>query len=151
MNPVVRRARAALGLAAAAIIVLTAVTTVAPAVPASAQQGSPAAVPPPAARTVLTLTIHKGNTPNGRLLAAVVLLCDPDGGTHPRPRAACTSLRSVRGRFEDLPAAPYLCPLYVDRVTGRVTGRWRGTPVHYVHTSTNRCMLARETDQVFGF
>lgn len=155
MHPVVRRARAALaalaaGLAVAAVIVLPTLTALVPTAPAAAgQTTAPAGPPPPGA--VLTLTIRRGTSPHGPLLAAVTLTCDPDGGSHPRPEAACDSLRAVDGRLGNLPTDTYLCPLYVDRVTGRATGYWRGTRVRFVHTATNRCALARETDQVFGF
>lgn len=153
MRLVVRRARAALTVGFAAAV--TTVTTVTPALSASAVQPGPAARSHTAAwpptDVMLFLAIHDGTSERGKVLARVTLVCGPDGGTHPHPKQACHVLDQADGRFEHLPAEDYACPLYHAPVTGVATGHWHGAPVHYTRTSTNRCVLARETSEVFAF
>jgi hypothetical protein len=110
---------------------------------ASATAGTPAA----ASSFVLTISpvTSTGNGPT-----SVRLECDPAGGTHPTPDAACVSLAAVNGNFDRLPSSGF-CPAYYDPVVATATGTWRGVPVYYEEQFTNRSCASVGTDYVFGF
>lgn len=81
----------------------------------------------------------------------VTLKCDPAGGSHPDPEAACASLADVDGEFVDLPSTGEACTLEYAPVSVRATGTWEGDPVNYSGEFTNRCIAGVETDGVFDF
>ncbi|WP_171074450.1 SSI family serine proteinase inhibitor [Nonomuraea basaltis] len=74
---------------------------------------------------------------------AMHLTCDPDGGAHPRPVAACDVLRQVDGWIEDLNVDPGPCPLIYMPVNVDVTGHWSGREVSYHHVFPNSCVMER--------
>jgi len=82
---------------------------------------------------------------------SVTLECDPDGGTHPNPAAACRSLTAVKGDFYALPSTGVPCPDVVDPVRVVAWGSWNGTTFSYEEIFINRCAAAVETDDVFRF
>ncbi|NUT43816.1 MAG: hypothetical protein HOV86_27865, partial [Thermoactinospora sp.] len=70
---------------------------------------SPAAAEAPGVLLYVTVTpAHGGGA------YSVRLTCDPDGGLHPRPGAACDALRQVDGVIDDLDVDPGPCPLIHD-------------------------------------
>lgn len=87
------------------------------------------------------------NTPGRQ----VTLQCEPTGGTHPTPQAACDSLLAVNGNFAKLPHIFAACPDYWDPVTVTVTGTWRTQPVTYSQTYSNDCAAGVLSDNVFRF
>ncbi|WP_377267252.1 subtilase-type protease inhibitor [Peterkaempfera sp. SMS 1(5)a] len=100
----------------------------------------------------LELTLHSGEEVSGRVLASVVLECDPDGGSHPDPAAACGALRRSGGDFRALRARQgVMCPMIYAPVTAEATGQWDGRPVRWVRSYANRCAAAAESGGVFGF
>jgi molybdopterin-binding protein len=101
--------------------------------------------------SALRLQLRQGTSVHGPVLAAVILTCDPDGGTHPRPDLACTALRDVDGRFEQLPSDGTLCPLNLDPVTASAYGKWRGRWIRFAQVYTNRCVAEQQTNGVFRF
>ncbi|MEV5746614.1 SSI family serine proteinase inhibitor [Actinoallomurus sp. NPDC052308] len=81
-----------------------------------------------------------------------VLTCDPDGGTHLAPAAACDQLRAVDGRIADLPEASGACTLVYAPVRVTAAGRWNGGSRRYTRTFFNRCAAIRATGGViFAF
>lgn len=92
------------------------------------------------AGTELTIVVDNGSgtTTTWRLT------CDPAGGDHPTPDAACAAL-AANGETA-LPPVPKdrMCTQQYggpDKAT--VTGTWRGTPVDASFSKTNGCEIGR--------
>jgi hypothetical protein len=131
----------------AAVVAMCGLALAGSAVPAVA-----ASLPGIRPATDLTLALHGGESAAGPVLAEVTLTCDPAGGTHPHARAACASLNKVDGNFAELPpAAEVDCTDIFAPVTTEAKGEYRGRPVRFVHTYSNRCEAQRSTDNVFTF
>jgi hypothetical protein len=82
---------------------------------------------------------------------AVTLRCDPPGGAHPKPAAACRTLRTVGGRPARLKPAPTMCTMIYAPITAQITGRWRGKKITWSRTFGNSCEMARATGVLFNF
>jgi hypothetical protein len=95
----------------------------------------------------LSLAIHPGS---GNA-AAVSLLCQPSGGTHPDPAGACNTLSMVDGDFDKVPHESTLCPDIYAPVTATASGHWRNRPVEYTHTYANSCLAAADSARIFTF
>jgi Subtilisin inhibitor-like len=97
------------------------------------------------------LTIHNGEDVSGPVLAQVTLTCEPPGGTHPNPVAACRALQSVGYDFSLLPPARgQFCPEIFQPVTVEAKAP-TGLKDLFVKTYPNRCFAAVDTDDVFAF
>jgi hypothetical protein len=100
----------------------------------------------------LWMSVVNGEDPDGADRSWAVLVCGPDGGTHPRARAACHALREAGGDVHALPAAAErMCAKIYSPVVVEVMGRWRGRLVEYRETFPNRCLMESDTGQVFAF
>ncbi|KJK57119.1 SSI family serine proteinase inhibitor [Saccharothrix sp. ST-888] len=78
------------------------------------------------------------------------LTCNPDGGTHPHPDAACAALSAAKGEFDRLAGKPRLiCPAVEDPVTATAYGDWNGQQVTWQKSFPNVCYLHRATSPVF--
>jgi hypothetical protein len=96
----------------------------------------------------LTLVL-RGQAANVR---TAVLQCDPDGGSIPDPKLACTELATVGGDFDRLPTDLQLfCMDYYQPVMAEAVGSWDGRPVDWAHEYPNICQLRRSTGAVFDF
>ncbi|WBB68599.1 SSI family serine proteinase inhibitor [Micromonospora sp. WMMD812] len=124
----------------AATLLLAGGLTAGAARPAAAHTGHPA--------SALLLTVQPATaTPR-----ASVLLCGPSGGDHPAAPAACGALAHVDGDLATLNLDPdTLCTLEYAPVTVRALGFWGERPVTYSKTYANRCVLLRETGDLFAF
>ena len=72
------------------------------------------------------------------------LTCDPAGGTHPDPQAACAAL-AARGATA-LPPVPedMMCTQqYGGPQTAKITGTWKGQAVDATFSRTNGCEISR--------
>lgn len=70
------------------------------------------------------------------------LTCDPPGGDHPDPAAACGALASVREPFA--PVGDAICTeQYGGDQTARITGTYRGAPVDLALSRTDGCRIAQ--------
>ncbi|MFO7253165.1 MAG: SSI family serine proteinase inhibitor [Actinomycetes bacterium] len=98
----------------------------------------------------LTLTVSR---PDGAGATSVTLTCDPDGGTHPSPRAACDLLRSVDGNIGMIrPTRGVVCTREYAPRTATARGVWRGTKRFViVRTFGNPCQMHAETGVLFAF
>jgi hypothetical protein len=106
--------------------------------------GSPAPDPSPAGtptpNSVLSITVSDGNgaTTTWRLT------CDPAGGDHPGPAAACQALEQAAGTA--LPAVPSdvaCAEVFGGPETATITGTWQGQPVNSQLARNNSCETAR--------
>ena len=71
------------------------------------------------------------------------LTCDPPGGDHPSPAAACGALAGVRDAFAPLPADVVCTEVYGGAQTARVKGTYRGAPVDLALSRTDGCRIAQ--------
>jgi hypothetical protein len=80
------------------------------------------------------------------------LTCDPVGGTHPDPQAACATLTKVKDPFAPVP--PHvMCPMIVSgSQVASITGTWQGHRVSARYSRLNGCESARweELGKVLG-
>jgi hypothetical protein len=82
---------------------------------------------------------------------AVTLRCDPPGGAHPKPLAACRTLRTVGGRPARLKPARSMCTMIYAPITAQITGKWRGKKISWSKTYGNTCEMNRATGVLFRF
>lgn len=79
------------------------------------------------------------------------LRCEPAGGTHPDPAAACKVLLRAKNPFAPLPKG-IMCPMIAAGTkTATVKGRWFGKPVHITMMQSG-CYLPRwaKIGQIFN-
>jgi hypothetical protein len=110
--------------------------------------GAGAAAPAKAPKVSLDIKVtgHPGAKP-----VRWTLRCDPAGGTHPDPAAACRVLLRAKNPFAPLPGH-IMCPMIrVGSKTATVTGTWFGKKVHSV-LADGGCTLQRwaEFGQIFN-
>ena len=77
---------------------------------------------------------------SGEVVAARTLTCNPAGGSHPNPVAACEQLSKVAGRIEDIPEKQGICTEIFLPVILRASGTWNGEERRYEHEFPNRCV-----------
>ena len=71
------------------------------------------------------------------------LTCDPPGGDHPAPAAACGALAGLREPFAPLPADAVCTEQYGGDQTARVTGTYRGAPLALELSRVNGCSISQ--------
>ncbi|WP_055689272.1 SSI family serine proteinase inhibitor [Streptomyces prasinus] len=98
--------------------------------------------------TWLVLGVDQGETRTGTAPGRL-LLCDPPQG-HPRAIDACAELTAADGRIAGIPARDTYCPMVHAPVTAHAYGEWRGRPVEYTETFSNRCLMEARTGSVFA-
>jgi Subtilisin inhibitor-like len=100
--------------------------------------GSPTAT---AASTELTITFDPGE---GAAVQEWTLICDPSGGTHPRPEAACAALADIDPTvFEPVPPNQACTQIFGGPETATVQGTWDGEPLDASFARNNGCEIAR--------
>ncbi|MEV4350714.1 SSI family serine proteinase inhibitor [Actinoplanes sp. NPDC049596] len=82
---------------------------------------------------------------------AVTLACEPSGGGHPKPEAACETLSAVGADPSKIEPKPTACVMIYAPVTAEVSGVWRRMPVKWTHKFGNMCELRRATGVLFEF
>ena len=104
--------------------------TVTPAAPASSAAPS----------TQLSIVVDEGD---GKI-DNWTLSCDPAGGTHPHPAAACTTL-AAKGKTALPPVSTgVMCTqIFGGSQTAKITGEWNGTPVNASFSRQNGCEVNR--------
>jgi hypothetical protein len=137
-----RRAAAASGLLIAACGLLAAAcgSAAAPATNMGGMHGGTggSASTTSAAKVALDVTLSGANSPAQHW----TLRCDPAGGTHPDPAAACNILLTHRNLFQR-PALKIMCPMIMANArTYTVTGVFFGHRVHEIIVDGG-CDLAR--------
>ncbi|WP_033439733.1 SSI family serine proteinase inhibitor [Saccharothrix sp. NRRL B-16314] len=103
----------------------------------------PAAAAP---ESTFVLSTFRGDT-----IQTATLTCDPAGGLHPSPDAACLALSDVDGQFSGLSTGEALCTLEYDPVIVRASGTWRGEARVFEAEFPNPCVMRAETGPVFDF
>lgn len=104
---------------------------------------------PRADGSMLTLTVtHPEKTTSGA--RTVTLRCNPPGGTHPNPAAACADLARSNGRIVRDPGET-VCTLEYRATAARATGVWRGRVITFDMTFPNDCVMHARTGRLFRF
>lgn len=73
----------------------------------------------------------------------VTLICEPAGGTHPAPAAACARLTGLKDPFKAPPAMRMCTKIYGGPQVATVRGTWRGGPVRARFTRADGCEVSR--------
>lgn len=146
----VRRTWCALALATAGLVLVGCGGGAAPGAPAPVSASPAATTPSPTASSrgtgpgeplaALTVVVREGD----RAVSRTELTCEPAGGDHVSPEAACRALAD-RGD-EALPPVPKgrsCTEIYGGSQTATVTGRWRGEPVNSRFSRVNGCEISR--------
>ncbi|HEU5474795.1 MAG TPA: SSI family serine proteinase inhibitor [Actinophytocola sp.] len=105
----------------------------------------------PANESTINIALFGAEHPSPMPLRAVVLTCDPAGGTHPDPVTACAKLAAVDGDLDRLTPLNLACPLIFAPVTVRAVGDWQGAPVEFEETYENDCVARDRSGGVFQF
>ena len=83
---------------------------------------------------------------------AVRLYCEPPGGAHPQPIAACATLARVDGMPGRIKPNPTTyCTMQYDPLTAEITGTWRGWRIDWKQRYGNKCEMIRATGVLFTF
>ncbi|HEX6339398.1 MAG TPA: SSI family serine proteinase inhibitor [Jiangellaceae bacterium] len=105
---------------------------------------SPADTPTPGPETELTVVLDQGD---GTPPKEWTLTCDPVGGSHPDPEAACDTLARLDPEvFEPVPPDAMCTMIYGGPQTAEVTGRWDAEPVDAEFSRENGCEIDRWDD-----
>lgn len=90
--------------------------------------------------TELTIVVRDGPRRGER---TYTLECDPAGGDHPDPEAACQSLRDLKDPFTPVSPDAMCTEIFGGPQTATITGTFRGEPVNAEFSRTNGCEIAR--------
>jgi hypothetical protein len=105
-----------------------------------AGDGTGSASPSAPAATQLTITARPAPTAAAQTWT---LRCDPAGGTHPDPAAACAELAKATDPFSPTPLDRACTMIYGGAQTATITGTYRGHPVDASYERGNGCEIAR--------
>lgn len=94
----------------------------------------------PSGATELKIVVRSGQGLGKRTFT---LRCDPPGGDHPDPEAACRALDALEEPFAPVPAGRACTEIYGGPQTATVTGTYRGEPVDAEFDRTNGCEISR--------
>lgn len=89
--------------------------------------------------TELTVVVRDGS--GGE--QTYTLTCDPAGGDHPDPEAACRALDRMEDPFAPVPRDRACAEIYGGPQTATVTGTYRGKPVKAEFKRTDACQMDR--------
>jgi hypothetical protein len=82
---------------------------------------------------------------------AAQLRCEPPGGSHPDPLAACAALTDANGDFAALRTQHYACTMELRPVKVLAFGSWRGEYVRWHQEYSNPCVMRAATGPMFDF
>lgn len=102
--------------------------------------GEPSGGATRAGTTELTIVVRSGRGSEERTYS---LACDPAGGDHPDPEAACRLLDELDDPFAPVPPDTMCTEIYGGPQTATVTGTLRGEPVDAELDRTNGCEISR--------
>ncbi|MCU1432790.1 MAG: hypothetical protein JWP95_1895 [Actinotalea sp.] len=130
----------ALRLAAVTVAALVALSGCATGEPDELDPGLPGAEGP---TTDLVITLDE--TGEGTEVRTLTLTCEPEGGTHPDPEAACEAIAEAGGAVAfSTPTDDMTCTeQYGGPQVATVEGKVDGEPVRTTYTRTNGCQISR--------
>lgn len=99
----------------------------------------PSPTGPSTSGTALTISVT-----DGAETSVSSLECDPPGGDHPDPRAACRVLApTAPDLFAPLPADAVCGQVYGGPQQAQITGSWHGEPVDAAFSLVDSCQISR--------
>ena len=104
----------------------------------SAPPASPAGSPAAATSLVVEVVTTPGAAP-----IRWTLTCDPPGGDHPAPEAACRVLAAAPAPFAPVPADALCTQQYGGPQTATVRGTYRGEPVDLALSRVDGCRISQ--------
>ena len=91
--------------------------------------------------TSLTISVDLGD---GSAAQEWTLTCDPPGGSHPQPEAACAALADIDPTvFDPVPPNQVCTQIFGGPETATVSGTWNGDAVDAAFARNNGCEIAR--------
>ncbi|MFC5060120.1 SSI family serine proteinase inhibitor [Saccharothrix xinjiangensis] len=84
-------------------------------------------------------------------LQIVNLVCEPNGGLHPRADETCSILSEVDGDVAGLVPGDGACTLEYAPVRVKAIGKWRGEKRTFEAEFPNACVMRSHTGPVFDF
>lgn len=125
-----RRTALASGLLAAGVLL------------AACGTGSSGGSSSPSSAGLTRLTVTARPAP-GAAAQTWTLRCDPAGGSHPDPAAACAELAKAPDPFSPTPPDRACTMIYGGAQTATLTGTYRGRSVNASYSRTDGCEIAR--------
>ena len=110
-----------------------------PAAPTTEATASTTTTPSAASSSELVTTV----TDESGSRAVWTLTCDPPGGDHPDPEAACQALDGRADALRPVPKDRACAEVYGGPEKASITGTWRGQQVRSTLARTNSCEIAR--------
>lgn len=96
---------------------------------------------PDDAETAVTVTLNPGE---GAAVEEWTLTCEPPGGNHPDPAAACATLDEVDSEvFAPVPPDQVCTQIYGGPQTAVLSGSWRGERIEAEFSRENGCEIMR--------
>ncbi len=114
-----------------------------PSAPNSSQPNPSTAEPSPGDQLTIRYDNGRGS------VETWTLACNPVGGDHPDPKAACQALIAHDAALQPVPPDRACTEQYGGPDTAAITGTWRGRPVNALLSRTNGCEISR-WDQLAG-
>jgi len=90
--------------------------------------------------TELRVTVR---TASGARARTYTLRCDPIGGDHPDPEAACAALEVAAHALAPVPKGQSCTQIYGGSQTADIEGTWRGSLISATFKRTDGCEIAR--------
>lgn len=95
---------------------------------------------PVTGQTELTITVRESRDAEP---TTWTLTCDPPGGDHPDPEAACAAFAKAKNPFAPVPKDMACAEIFGGEQTATIQGTWQGKRVHAAYTRTNGCEISR--------
>jgi Subtilisin inhibitor-like len=96
--------------------------------------------PTEAAETDLTIVVNDGSSST----VTWRLTCDPPGGTHPTPEAACRALEANgTAALPPVPNDKACTQIYGGPETADISGTWQGQPIMSKFARNDGCQISR--------
>ena len=105
-------------------------------------------VPPTQAACQGSFTLSITSEATGDLVAEASLTCNPAGGSHPHPEAACTQLTKADGHIEAIPEKQGICTKIFKPVILSASGTWDGEERKFQREFSNQCVAVLATGGV---
>ena len=120
---------------------------------APGSSSSPAQPAAPTTEATASTTTAPTAAPSSELVVSVTdasgsqavwrLMCEPPGGDHPDPDAACQALDTRADALRPVPKDRACAEVYGGPEGASITGTWRGQQVRSTLSRTNSCETAR--------
>lgn len=107
------------------------------------EEGSASVSAEPRTRLTIDVLPAPGKAPR-----TFALTCDPIGGDHPDPEAACRRLDTLDRPLAPVPAGAMCTEIFGGPQTATVSGTLHGDPVEASFSRENGCEIARWDDHV---